>query len=144
MNNEIQVYFAETIDDFDKEVVRFVKKKKFRKLPQQIDDLISELEVGNFSGSLLKRSAEPVPHEVYKKRLPNEDTKVGKSNGYRVVYLVARENKVIGLLYIYYKKETPKVSETYINGLIDCFLFNLLPDNEDLDENSEIWKEVQQ
>ncbi|MCL1988148.1 MAG: hypothetical protein FWG64_09300 [Firmicutes bacterium] len=135
MNNEIQAYLIEAIDDFEKEVVRFVRKKKFRKLPLQIKDLIAELKDGNFSGNLLKREIEPVPHEVYKKRLPNEDTKTGKSNGYRVVYLVATENKVVGLLDIYYKKETPSLPEKHINNLVEGFLIGLLPDNEETEES---------
>ena len=54
-NNELQAYIVEETEDFDKSVVRFIKKKKFKKLPNQIENLINELEKGNFSGDLLTR-----------------------------------------------------------------------------------------
>jgi len=140
MNNRNKKYEILSKKDFDLSVERFYKKKKFKKLPNQIEKLVKEFESGEFSGSLLKRKPEPTPYEVYKKRLPNEDTKVGKSNGYRIVYLVASENKVVGLLDIYYKKETPSLPETYINSLVDDFLNGLLQSNKETEE----YKEVQQ
>ena len=129
-NNELQAYTVEETEVFDKSVVRFVKKKKFKKLPDQIENLVNDLEQGNFSGDLITRHNAPPPYEVYKKRLPNEDTQTGASGGYRVIYLVATQNRVVGLLEIYYKKEIESLPDAYIQGLIDGFLLTLLPDNE--------------
>jgi len=129
MSNYIQAYSVDTTDDFDKSAVRFVKKKKFRKLPNQIENLIDDFENGNFSGDLLTRHDNPA-YEVYKKRLPNEDTQTGTSDGYRVIYMVVQEKRVVGLLAIYYKKETDTLSDTYIQGLVDGFLITVLPDDE--------------
>ena len=124
---EPTVYLVETEADFDKAIDRFVRKKKFRKLPKQIKGLVEELEKGEFSGELLTRQDEPIPYEVYKKRLPNEDTQVGKSDGYRVIYLAMHETRIVALLTMYYKKEQETVSEAYIKGLIDGFFLDLLP-----------------
>ena len=128
-NEEMYFYEITPTDDFDNEIERLVKKKKFKKLPGQIRKLAEEFREGNFSGDLLTRSNNP-PYELYKKRLPNEDTQSGAAGGYRVVYLVARQNRVVGLLAIYYKKEIETLPENYIKGLIDGFLLGLLPDDE--------------
>ena len=130
MSNEVQAYEVIVMDDFKKSAKYLYKKKKYKKLPGQIENLINELEKGSFSGDLLTRHNAPPPYEVYKKRLPNEDTKTGVSGGYRVIYIVATQNRAVGLLEIYYKKEVEDLPDNYIQGLIDGFLLNLLPDDE--------------
>jgi mRNA-degrading endonuclease RelE of RelBE toxin-antitoxin system len=131
-NEQSVVYMVEIQNEFDKEVERFVKKKKFKKLPEQIEELVAELRAGNFSGEILTKSDNPPLYEIYKKRLPNNDTNAGKSNGYRVIYLVLYESHVVALLTIYYKKEYETISDVYIKGLIDGFFLDLIPceDNE--------------
>ena len=130
MNNDVQAYEVFVTDDFKKSAKHLYKKKKYKKLPDQIEELVNDLEKGNFTGDLLTRHDAPPPYEVYKKRLPNEDTKIGTSGGYRVIYLVATQNRVVGLLEIYYKKEVETLPDTYIQGLIDGFLLTLLPDDD--------------
>ena len=102
---EIECYVMDTLREFDKKVDRFIEKKKFKKLPDQIEGLEESLIKGEFPGDLVSRKENPVPHEVYKLRLPNPDTKVGKSNGYRVYYIVVTEQRIVVFLTIYYKKE---------------------------------------
>lgn len=46
---------------------------------------------------------------VYKARAKNSNTKVGKSNGYRLIYYVKTERKLIILLTIYYKKDDVRI-----------------------------------
>lgn len=130
LSNEIQAYEVMVMDDFKKSANHLYKKKKYKKLPDQIESLINELEKGSFSGDLLTRHSAPSPYEVYKKRLPNEDTKTGASGGYRVIYIVATQNRAVGLLEIYYKKEVETLPDNYIQGLVDGFLLTLLPDSE--------------
>ena len=125
-----EMYEVETLSDFDKEFARFVKKKKFKTLPKQIDELIDKFEIGEFDGKRLTYSEIPTPHEVYKLRLPNLDTKVGQSNGYRVIYMVVTETKIVVIMTIYYKKEDAAISDTYINGLIDGYFINSLPEED--------------
>ena len=131
MNNNVQAYEVFVMDEFKKSAKHLYKKKKFKRLPTQTEQLIQELEKGNFSGVLLTQHDIPIPYEVYKKRLPNEDTNKGTSSGYRVIYLVATQNRVVGLLEIYYKKEVESLPDNYIQGLIDGFLLTILPDDED-------------
>ena len=125
MSREIELYEVVEHPDFTKQEKRLVRKKKFVQLPNQIDDLITELQEGRFSGTLMERSDMPVPHEIYKKRLPNLDTNEGKSNGYRIVYLVEYSGKYIAFLTIYYKKEQADASDAYIRGLADGVLLHL-------------------
>jgi mRNA-degrading endonuclease RelE of RelBE toxin-antitoxin system len=121
MSNNNEVWEIELLDDFQKEVKRFVSKKKFFKLPDQIDGIMKDFEKGNFSGSHITHSDTPTSYDVYKLRLPNEDTKSGKSNGYRVIYLVLQEKKLSVFLTIYYKKEKETISDEYVTGLIQGY-----------------------
>lgn len=126
----IEAFQIEYHKDFEKEFERLAVKKKFKKLPDQIIEIVSEFEHGKFSGDKIAHSDFPIPHDVYKMRLPNPDANVGKSNGYRVIYMVVMETKTVIIFIIYYKKEQPTVSDTYINGLIDGYFLNSLPEEE--------------
>jgi mRNA-degrading endonuclease RelE of RelBE toxin-antitoxin system len=117
--------------DFPKQFRRLARKKGFHSLPDQIGDLTSDLEKGKLDGDRIAHNDTPTPHDVYKLRLPNPDADAGKSNGYRVIYLVVTENRIIVLLTIYYKKEQADADDTYINGLIDGYFLGLLPETDD-------------
>ena len=71
------------------------------------------------------------PYDVYKLRLPNDDTNVGKSNGYRVIYLARHDNHTVALLFIYYKKEQEAIGETYVRALVDGYFLSSLPETDD-------------
>jgi len=129
MNNEAYIldYIA---PEFDGNADRLVKKKKFRKLPAQIADLITEVEKGDFSGKIIIRSDDPL-YDVYKTRLPNKDTNEGKSNGYRVVYLARHDKRTVAFLLIYYKKEQETVAESYVKAMIDGYFINIVKAEEE-------------
>ncbi|MCL2845753.1 MAG: hypothetical protein FWE23_09965 [Chitinivibrionia bacterium] len=122
-NNDIVLFEVDSTDEFDKKTERFVRKKKFRKLPKQLAELNDDLEQGKFEGTRLRSLEHPLKHDVYKLRLPNEDTNEGKSNGYRVIYAVMMEKKLVLLVAIYYKKEQEDVSDNFVDGLIEGYLF---------------------
>ncbi|MCL1947717.1 MAG: hypothetical protein FWF51_11325 [Chitinivibrionia bacterium] len=122
MDETIDVFEVEQTEDFKTEIKRFVKKKKFVNLPNQIKELIYDLQKGNFSGVMTKRIDLPIKHEIYKLRLPNKDTGEGKSGGYRIYYTVMFDNKLVLLITIYYKKEKEVVSDNFIDGLIEGYL----------------------
>ena len=129
---EIEYYVTE-IDEFQKQAQRLTKKKRFKHLPGQIKELREEQLInGDFQGDLIRHSDNPTPYDVYKLRLPNPDTNVGKSNGYRIIYVVVTEHRIVVLLAIYYKKEQESLSDLYIDGLIDGYFFDSVPfDDED-------------
>jgi len=128
--DDVEIYEIEERPDFEKNVNRLVKKKKFFSLPKQIRNLKDQLIRGEFDGEKITHRDSPTPYDVYKLRLPNPDTNVGKSDGYRVIYMVVTETKIVIFLTIYYKKEDATVSDNYINGLIDGYFINLLPEEE--------------
>ena len=123
----IDYYEISEQKEFLKNVHRLVKKKRFVSLPGQLMDLEEALSRGEFSGELLSHGDEPEPYDLYKLRLPNPDANAGKSDGYRVIYLVVTEEKIVVLLTIYYKKEQEDVTDTYVMGLIDGYFMGSLP-----------------
>ena len=132
---KIEYYLMEHHIDFQKGVKRLTKKKRFVSLPWQVEELEKGLEKGNFPGTLHRRSNDPVPHEIYKMRLENPDAHVGKSNGYRIFYLVVTEQKIVAMLTIYYKKEDEAATDGYIDGLVSGFFLDTLPfDESDRDD----------
>jgi len=116
------LFEIDSTDNFDGNVERFVKKKRFRKLPKQLEELKQEIANGIFNGTLLRKLEQPIRNEIYKLRVRNEDTNEGKSNGYRIVYAVMAENSLVLLITIYYKKETQSVPDNFIDGLIEGYL----------------------
>jgi mRNA-degrading endonuclease RelE of RelBE toxin-antitoxin system len=130
-NREVETYQIVQGADFVNEAKRLVKKKKFFSLPKQIDEMMNDLKEGKLDGDRIAHRDTPTPHDVYKLRLPNPDADAGKSNGYRVIYLVVTENKIIVLLTVYYKKEQEDADDTYINGLIDGYFLASLPETDD-------------
>ena len=120
MNDNVY-YEIQEETSFTSEVTRFVRKKHYRSLPSQIRELAEELRSGRFSGDVFKRSDDP-PYDVYKKRLPNPDTKTGKSGGYRVIYLAEHKHMIVAMLVIYNKKEIEALADAYIEGLVDGFV----------------------
>jgi hypothetical protein len=66
-------------------------------------------------------------------RLPNPDTGAGKSNGYRVLYAVAVEHKLVVILTVYYKKEVTTIRDSEIRGMIDSFVSEQFSKNEETD-----------
>ena len=130
---KVDVYEIDQHKQMDKDVARLVRKKKFLSLPIQLKELESPLSEGDFPGELISRRTKPVPHDIYKLRLPNLDTKVGKSNGYRVFYVVVMEQRIVVFLTIYYKKEDEIVTDAYVDGLINGYFLDTLPyeDNDD-------------
>ena len=120
-----EAYTVEHGEQINKDLDRLVRKKKFTSLPSQIHEIGKLLGKGEFQGVKIAQYDIPKPHEIYKLRLPNPDTNVGKSNGYRLFYLVLPQDHVVILLAIYYKKEKETLVDTYIDGLIaKCFLNN--------------------
>ena len=138
MTKKIEYYEVEREPEFSKGVRWLAKKKRFVSLPGQLLGLEADLSKGSFPGDLISRREAPVLHEVYKLRLPNPDTNVGKSNGYRIIYIVVTERKVVVLLTIYYKKEDETVTDTFIDGLIAGYFLDDVPyDDEETNQDAE-------
>lgn len=48
-------------------------------------------------------------NKIIKVRIANTDTRMGKSNGYRMIYYAIKEDESAYLLSIYYKKDDKRV-----------------------------------
>ena len=106
-------------DKFKEDVEYYVKKKKYTHIDEDIKSVTNELEKGNLIGDEIPRIQVEVGEHTYKVRTANTDTKVGKSNGYRIIYYVVKDDTEIYLVTIYSKKDDSKIpSEKEIIQLI--------------------------
>lgn len=92
---------------FNEDVKFYVKKKKYSKIMDDIDDILVKLEDGELVGDEI--SDLHLSNSTYKVRAANTNTKSGKSNGYRLIYYVIKDNKEIFLITIYSKKDSNNI-----------------------------------
>ena len=130
---DVKIYEVDLGGEFKKNARRLTRKKKFYSLPDQIDELVTKFENGNFDfgGDELFHSDTPTPYSIYKMRLPNPDTGAGKSNGYRIIYMVVSVDSLVVLLTVYYKKEIQDVTDEYVKALADGYFLSLLTEEEE-------------
>lgn len=103
---------------FEDDLRYYLKKKKFKHILEDVDDIVKELEKGNLLGDAIPGLVFD-DNETVKVRIANTDTRVGKSNGYRMIYYVVKNDCEIYLLTIYYKKEDNKIpSNKEIEALV--------------------------
>ena len=127
---ELEIFEVMETSDFEKSVKRFVKKKRFFSLAGQIRELKDKVRRGEFEGDKITHQDSPVPYDTYKLRLPIPDINIGKSDGYRLIYMALTRDKVVVFMALYYKKEQPTISDAYINGLIDGYFLASLPEED--------------
>lgn len=92
----------------DSDIKYYVKKKRYRKIFEDIEPVLTELENGNLLGDRLEGLQLPENAAVYKVRISNSSANVGKSNGFRLLYYVAVEDEIY-LLTIYSKKDDERI-----------------------------------
>ena len=103
---------------FEEDVKFYVKKKKHLKIYDDIKSVTDELVTGNLVGDKLTGLELKAGAAAYKVRIANSSTNVGKSNGYRILYYVAVEDKIY-LLTIYSKKDSNRIpNDAQISMLI--------------------------
>jgi len=102
----------EVADDFVKESNRL--ETKYRRIREDVAGFSSRLERGETPGDRLQDLA---PFVVYKARVKNSDARKGKSGGYRVIYYLKTEDRVV-LLTIYPKAERAELSADDIRRII--------------------------
>lgn len=96
-------------EKFESDLKYYSGKKKYFHITKDVESVIEELEQGNFVGDKIPNLKIEANGHAYKVRAANTDMKVGKSNGYRIIYYVIMDNKVVYLLTIYSKKDDDKV-----------------------------------
>ena len=96
------------IKKFDEDVKYYLKKKKYKKILDDIESLFPDLEADNFLGDKLAGFNLPEGAALYKVRIANTSANVGKSNGFRLIYYLAIEDEIY-LLTIYSKKDDERI-----------------------------------
>ena len=94
--------------NFDNELKFYYRKRKYRKIKEDLAPIFKNLENGNFVGNRLKDLNLPEGTAVYKVRVANSSANVGKSDGFRLLYYVAIGDEIY-LLTIYSKKDDVKI-----------------------------------
>lgn len=90
------------------DVKYYIRKKHFKKILDDIGLILPDLEAGNLVGDRLEGFDLPEGAALYKVRIANTSANVGKSNGFRLIYYVAIEDKIY-LLTIYSKKDDERI-----------------------------------
>lgn len=107
---------------FEDDIKYYLKKKRFKKINDDVNTVIVELEKGNLVGNRLEGLDIPENIAAYKVRIANSSINVGKSNGFRLIYYVVIDEKVY-LVSIYSKKDDGRVpSDKTIELLIKAVL----------------------
>ena len=95
-------------DYFMANVEFYQRKKRYKKIVNDIDSVIVKLEAGNFVGDKLSGFNLPEGAALYKVRIANTSANVGKSNGFRLIYYLATVEKIY-LVTIYSKKDDERI-----------------------------------
>ena len=90
--------------------------KKYRQIPRDIEEILEQLQAGNFPGDRLSG----VGYAVFKVRVKNSDIKKGKSAGYRLIYWIQSLTNIV-LLDIYSKSEQEDIEVKEIQPILTEF-----------------------
>jgi mRNA-degrading endonuclease RelE of RelBE toxin-antitoxin system len=80
-------------------------KKRYPAIVEDIRRYSTGLQVGNFSGIIVKQ----LNGEIYKDRIKNTSLQKGKSGGFRIVYYATIVEKEVYLLSIYSKTDKANI-----------------------------------
>lgn len=112
-------YEIRQTERFEDDVEYYFRKKKYRKIIDDISKITDELKNGNLVGNAIPNLNIESDNHTYKVRAANTDTNEGKSNGYRLLYYAIKDDKIIYLITIYYKKEDNNIpSNSEIEKLV--------------------------
>ncbi|MBL0716559.1 MAG: type II toxin-antitoxin system RelE/ParE family toxin, partial [Desulfosarcina sp.] len=88
--------------------------KKYRHIRSNVQPVIDQIRKGYFVGDQIPKTGD---HTVFKVRVSNRDIRKGKSAGYRLIYYVKTEKKVI-LITIYSKTEQSDITSKQIRRIL--------------------------
>lgn len=107
---------------FESDIKYYFRKKRYTKILDDIDKVVSELKAGNFVGDRLENINLQNDSAVYKVRVANTSTKSGKSGGFRLIYYLKIAERIY-LLTIYSKKDDNRIpTDAQIAELINSLL----------------------
>jgi mRNA-degrading endonuclease RelE of RelBE toxin-antitoxin system len=112
MSDKIPPITVDETDKFRKEVKKLLKR--YNSARKDIEPLIKQLESGEIPGDRIVGNKYP----VYKVRVPNSDTRKGKSSGYRVIYYTITPEAIL-LTTIYSKSDRQNISNKEVEDIIE-------------------------
>ena len=102
-------YQIELTDKFQNDIKYYIKKKKYTNILSDLQPIMEEIKNGNLVGTVIDDLQLPDNEDTYKVRAINSNTNDGKSNGYRVIYYAVKNDKIVYMLTVYYKKDDERV-----------------------------------
>lgn len=97
-------------EKFIEDIEYYESKKRFKHISEDVDSVVKDLTKGNLVGEEIKGlHINNDNNKIIKVRIANSDTRMGKSNGYRMIYYAIKNDEEVFLLSIYYKKEDKRV-----------------------------------
>jgi mRNA-degrading endonuclease RelE of RelBE toxin-antitoxin system len=111
MSDKVPPITLDETKKFRKEVKKLLKK--YNSARKDIEPLIKQLEAGEIPGDRIAENKYP----VYKVRVPNSDTRKGKSSGYRVIYYTITLESIL-LTTIYSKSDMRNISNKDVEDII--------------------------
>ena len=88
--------------------------KKYRNIRSDIEPVVEKIQKGQFVGDRIQKTGH---FNVYKVRARNRDNRKGKRGGYRIIYFVENDRKVI-LVTLYSKTEQSDISAEKIQRIL--------------------------
>jgi len=99
-----------SLESFKKDAKKLYKKNK--KLPSDLKTLNEVINENPKAGIELTS-------DLYKIRLENSSSKVGKSGGFRIIYYYIDKDENLYLLKIYSKTQTPNIKEEVLIKILN-------------------------
>lgn len=90
-----------------------ILQKRYRHIRRDLEPVIEQLQ----GGQILGEQIQGIGSAVFKVRIRNQDIQKGKSGGYRMIYYLKEETKII-LLTIYSKSEQTDITAKEIREII--------------------------
>ncbi|MFZ5821785.1 MAG: type II toxin-antitoxin system RelE/ParE family toxin [Chloroflexota bacterium] len=88
--------------------------RKYRRIRSDVEPLLARLQTGETPGDQVPGTG----YLIFKVRVKNSDLERGKSGGYRVIYYLVTEERII-LVTIYSKTEQSDISVKKIRQIIE-------------------------
>lgn len=121
--SDLQVsYEVIPTDYFEAELKHY--KKKYRSVTKDIRGVLEEIKSGNLVGDEIPNLNLVDGEHVFKVRAANASSQKGKSGGFRIIYYVIQDDKVVWLLSLYSKAEQENIEKSEIHSLIRKYCYN--------------------
>lgn len=107
---------------FDEDVRFYLKKKKYYYILDDLkQDVFDYLIEGKLIGDEISGLELIDEEHIYKVRAANTSANVGKSNGFRLIYLYSESLSKIYLLTVYSKKDQADISNDEIKRIVNLY-----------------------